>query len=101
MMRASSDRRLQIALRDHGQRVDLLVLAIALVVVGLEVAHEPALDDGPGGIFGGNALGRGEGEAAETARLQRAHRGSGQLAQVGGRELAGFAAADEQQASWL
>ena len=35
-----------IAAGDHGERIDLLVLAIALVVVGIEVADERAFHDG-------------------------------------------------------
>ena len=36
-----------IAAGDDGERIDLLVLAVALVVVGIEVADECAFDDRP------------------------------------------------------
>ena len=94
-------RRLQlglIAASDDGERVDLLVLAIALVVVGIEVADKCAFDDGFDRVFSFQAgLGREEREAAQAFRFECAHGSAGEPAQVECGKAFGFAAAQKQQ----
>ena len=59
---------------------------------------EGALDDGFDGYVGFDGVRREEGKAANPARLQGAGHGSGELAQIGGGEIPGFASANQQQA---
>ena len=87
-----------IAASDDGQRVNLLVLAIALVVVGIEVADERAFHDGLDRVLHLQpGFGREEGEAAQPLRFERAHGGASEAAQVECRKGLGFAAAEQQQ----
>ena len=79
----------------------ILVLAIALVIAGIEVADEGAFDNGAHGrpaARNPQLLRQNEGKAANALCLQRAHGGAGQLAQIGSGKVLGLAAADEQQA---
>src|SRR5208282_1538575 len=78
--------------------VNLLILAIAAIVVGIEVADQSALDNRSHGFLGGNAGRRDEGEAADSARLERAHGGSRDTAQIVSGKLFRGTAADQQQA---
>ena len=73
---------LGIAGHDDGDGVDLLVfvlvIAIALVVAGIEVAYESAFNDGAYGVRGGDSvLGQSEGKAADVFSFQGAHGGTG------------------------
>ncbi len=81
---------------DDDQLVDLLILAIAPVVIGLEVADERAFDDCLGGVVDGAR--HDEGEALQVLRLQRTNRRTRQLAQLGRREGFCLSSADEQEA---
>ena len=57
-----------IAACNDGEGVNLLVLAVALVVVGIEVADEGAFDDRLDRVFGfQSGLGDDEGETAQSA----------------------------------
>ena len=80
---------------DDGQLFDLLFLAIALVVVRIEVADERAFHHRLRGIV--NPARHDEREALQVFRLQGAHRRTGQLAQLSRREAVRLAAANQQQ----
>ncbi len=85
MMRASFaafSSALLIAAGDDGERVNLLIFAIALVIVGIEVADERAFDDGAYGFLSTDAGGCDKGEAANSTRFQCAHRGACNAAQI-------------------
>ena len=72
-------------MHDDGDGVDLFVLAIALVVVGIEVANESAFHDRAYAVGSGHtALRQSEGKAADALAFQRSHRGAGELAQFRG-----------------
>ena len=87
--------------RQFSGLVLVFILAVALVVVGIEVADESAFDDGA------NAVMRRELRCLRHAtkaklrmllRFQRAHGGAGELAQIGGGKILGFASAKQEQA---
>ena len=87
-----------VAAGEDGKRINLLIFPVAAVVVGVEVANQRALDNRSHGFLGRNA-GRGdEGEAADSARLERTYGSPGDAAQIVTGELFRRAAADQQQA---
>ena len=87
-----------IAAGDDGEGVDLLVLAVALVVVGIEVADECAFDDRLDGIFCLEPRFRGdEGKAAHALGFERSDGSAGKAAQFERGKILGFAAAQKQQ----
>ena len=107
MMRASSRAALELGLiagGDDGERVDLLILAVAFVVVGIEVADEGAFDDGlDGACVGGQSL-SGIPCGVMKAKLRRPRDFSvrtaapARLRRSKAEKLLGFAAADQKQA---
>jgi hypothetical protein len=67
-----------IAVRDNRDGFTLLILAIALVVIGFEVADESAFHDGARGVLGGESVVReGESKGADALGLEGAHGGTG------------------------
>ena len=70
-----------VAVCHHGDRIDALIFAVALVRVGIEIADKRAFDDGSHRGIGGDAgLRREKGKTPQSARFEGSHRGSGQAA---------------------
>ena len=90
-----------VAMRHHGQSIDVLVLAIALVGIGIEVAYECAFDNGFYRIFTGDIVGSNKSKAAKPASFQGTHRSPCQSAQFEGRKILGLATTQKQQALGL
>ena len=71
-----------VAASDDGERVDLLILAVALVVIGIEVADKRAFHNGFHRVVSFQAgLGRQEREAPQAFRFKSAHGSAGKPAQ--------------------
>jgi len=86
---------------NDGERVNLLIFAVAAVVVRIEVPHQRALNDRPHRLLGGNAGRSDEREAADSPRLEGANRSARDAPQIVAGELFRRASADQQQAFGL
>ena len=72
-----------VSARNHSHGVDLLILAVALVGVGIEVTDESSFHNGLYGFVALNIFGSQKGETANTLRLEEADCCAGKFAQLG------------------
>ena len=73
-----------VAAGDDGDGINLLIFAVAAVVVGIEVADVRSFDDSAHGLLRADAGGCDKSEAANSTGFQGAHRGAGDAAQIVG-----------------